>query len=173
MTRGRPHPRPRPVRRHQLRRSDPDAHLVERHGTDGDLRWAIAGRDADKLGDGVADTGADGRADRRRCRRRAATGRRWSRRPRGRLHGRARMRSTARARRRRGRGGHRLLRPDRRAAVDAADDRRPPGRGGGERRPHRPRLRVRLDPVGPRRLVHPAAGRSTGSGALHPDRACA
>jgi short subunit dehydrogenase-like uncharacterized protein len=34
-------------------------YLVGRHGTDGDLRWAIAGRSADKLDAVVADTGAD------------------------------------------------------------------------------------------------------------------
>ena len=33
-------------------------HLVERHGTDGELRWAIAGRDADKLAAVAADSGA-------------------------------------------------------------------------------------------------------------------
>ncbi|NND75878.1 MAG: saccharopine dehydrogenase [Ilumatobacter sp.] len=33
--------------------------LVERHGTDGDLRWAIAGRNADKLDSVAVDTGAD------------------------------------------------------------------------------------------------------------------
>ncbi len=33
--------------------------LVERHGTDGPLRWAIAGRDAAKLDRVAADTGAD------------------------------------------------------------------------------------------------------------------
>ncbi len=33
--------------------------LVERHGTDGDLRWAIAGRDPAKLDRVAADTGAD------------------------------------------------------------------------------------------------------------------
>ncbi len=34
-------------------------YLVDRHGTDGGLRWAIAGRSADKLEVVVADTGAD------------------------------------------------------------------------------------------------------------------
>lgn len=34
-------------------------HLVARHGTDGPLRWAIAGRSASKLADVAADTGAD------------------------------------------------------------------------------------------------------------------
>ena len=34
-------------------------HLVERHGTDGALRWAIAGRDAAKLDAVASDTGAD------------------------------------------------------------------------------------------------------------------
>jgi short subunit dehydrogenase-like uncharacterized protein len=34
-------------------------HLVERHGTDGPLRWAIAGRSADKLRTVAHDTGAD------------------------------------------------------------------------------------------------------------------
>lgn len=34
-------------------------HLVKRHGTDGDLRWAIAGRSAAKLDTVAADTGAD------------------------------------------------------------------------------------------------------------------
>lgn len=33
-------------------------YLVERHGTDGDLRWAIAGRNADKLEAVAAETGA-------------------------------------------------------------------------------------------------------------------
>ena len=33
-------------------------HLVERHGTDGSLRWAIAGRSASKLASVAADTGA-------------------------------------------------------------------------------------------------------------------
>ena len=33
-------------------------YLVERHGTDGELRWAIAGRDPDKLASVAADTGA-------------------------------------------------------------------------------------------------------------------
>jgi short subunit dehydrogenase-like uncharacterized protein len=35
------------------------AHLVERHGTDGPLRWAIAGRSASKLDAVAASTGAD------------------------------------------------------------------------------------------------------------------
>lgn len=35
------------------------AHLVERHGTDGPLRWAIAGRSAEKLAQVSAETGAD------------------------------------------------------------------------------------------------------------------
>jgi short subunit dehydrogenase-like uncharacterized protein len=34
-------------------------HLVARHGIDGPLRWAIAGRSATKLADVAADTGAD------------------------------------------------------------------------------------------------------------------
>ncbi|MEM1332104.1 MAG: saccharopine dehydrogenase NADP-binding domain-containing protein [Actinomycetota bacterium] len=34
-------------------------HLVERHGTDGDVTWAIAGRNAEKLDQVAADTGAD------------------------------------------------------------------------------------------------------------------
>lgn len=34
-------------------------YLVDRHGTDGSLRWAIAGRDASKLDRVAADTGAD------------------------------------------------------------------------------------------------------------------
>ena len=34
-------------------------YLVERHGTDGELRWAIAGRSADKLEQVASDTGAD------------------------------------------------------------------------------------------------------------------
>lgn len=34
-------------------------HLVERHGTDGQIRWAIAGRSAAKLDQVAADTGAD------------------------------------------------------------------------------------------------------------------
>ena len=34
-------------------------HLVERHGVDGSLRWAIAGRSAAKLDQVAADTGAD------------------------------------------------------------------------------------------------------------------
>ena len=34
-------------------------HLVDRHGTDGSLRWAIAGRSAAKLNQVAADTGAD------------------------------------------------------------------------------------------------------------------
>ncbi len=34
-------------------------YLVERHGTDGDLRWAIAGRNAGKLDEVAAATGAD------------------------------------------------------------------------------------------------------------------
>jgi short subunit dehydrogenase-like uncharacterized protein len=34
-------------------------HLVERHGSDGPLRWAIAGRSADKLRSVARDTGAD------------------------------------------------------------------------------------------------------------------
>ncbi|MGH1506476.1 MAG: saccharopine dehydrogenase, partial [Acidimicrobiales bacterium] len=34
-------------------------YLVERHGTDGDLAWAIAGRNADKLAAVAATTGAD------------------------------------------------------------------------------------------------------------------
>jgi short subunit dehydrogenase-like uncharacterized protein len=34
-------------------------HLVERHGTDGRLRWAIAGRDAAKLDAVASETGAD------------------------------------------------------------------------------------------------------------------
>ena len=33
--------------------------LVERIGVDGDVRWAIAGRNADKLREVAADTGAD------------------------------------------------------------------------------------------------------------------
>ncbi len=35
------------------------SHLVGRHGTDGSLRWAIAGRSAAKLAQVAADTGAD------------------------------------------------------------------------------------------------------------------
>jgi short subunit dehydrogenase-like uncharacterized protein len=35
------------------------SHLVARHGTDGPLRWAIAGRSAAKLDQGAADTSAD------------------------------------------------------------------------------------------------------------------
>ena len=35
------------------------AHLVERHGTDGPLRWAIAGRSATKLAEVADSTGAD------------------------------------------------------------------------------------------------------------------
>ena len=35
------------------------AHLVRRHGTDGDLRWAIAGRSASKLDEVARRTGAD------------------------------------------------------------------------------------------------------------------
>jgi len=34
-------------------------YLVERHGTDGELRWAIAGRNADKLRSTAGETGAD------------------------------------------------------------------------------------------------------------------
>ena len=34
-------------------------YLVDRHGTDGDLAWAIAGRNADKLETVAASTGAD------------------------------------------------------------------------------------------------------------------
>lgn len=34
-------------------------HLVDRHGTDGSLRWAIAGRNPAKLDEVAADTGAD------------------------------------------------------------------------------------------------------------------
>src|SRR6478609_8066257 len=34
-------------------------HLVDRHGTTGPLRWAIAGRSAAKLDQVAADTGAD------------------------------------------------------------------------------------------------------------------
>ena len=34
-------------------------YLVERYGADGDVRWAIAGRNADKLGTVAAETGAD------------------------------------------------------------------------------------------------------------------
>ena len=34
-------------------------HLVERHGVDGRLRWAIAGRSADKLDQVARDTGAE------------------------------------------------------------------------------------------------------------------
>ena len=35
-------------------------YLVERHGPDGELDWAIAGRNAAKLDQVAADTGADG-----------------------------------------------------------------------------------------------------------------
>lgn len=35
------------------------AYMTKRHGTDGDLRWAIAGRNADKLATTAAETGAD------------------------------------------------------------------------------------------------------------------
>ena len=35
------------------------AHLVKRHGTNGPLRWAIAGRSAEKLAQVSAETGAD------------------------------------------------------------------------------------------------------------------
>ena len=54
-------------------------------------------------------------------------------------------------------GGHPLRRPHRRGAVRARRDR--PGRRGrpGDGRPHRARLRVRLDPVGP---LRPAARRA-------------
>ena len=34
-------------------------YLVRRHGTDGDLRWAIAGRNPSKLDEVAASTGAD------------------------------------------------------------------------------------------------------------------
>ena len=34
-------------------------YLVERHGTDGDLRWAIAGRNGDKLEAVASSTGAE------------------------------------------------------------------------------------------------------------------
>ena len=63
-----------------------------------------------------------------------------------------------RTRRCRRRGGWRLLRPDRRGAVDASDDRRPPGTGRGDGRSHRPHVWLRLDPVGSWHLVHSAAG---------------
>ena len=52
--------------------------------------------------------------------------------------------------------GDALLRPHRRGALDPPHARPAPGRGRGERRAHRVHLRLRLDPVGPRRLLRPA-----------------
>ena len=117
-------------------------HLVERHGTDGPLRWAIAGRSATKLDAVARSTGADVErivAD-------AAD-----------AHALADLAGATRvvvstvgpyalygspSGRGGGRGGHRLLRPHRRDPVDAGHDRRPPGPGRGVRSPDRARLRV-------------------------------
>jgi short subunit dehydrogenase-like uncharacterized protein len=87
-------------------------HLVARHGTDGDLRWAIAGRDAAKLDRVAASTGADverivADATDSAALRRLTASTRWSCRPSG------RTRCTARRWSRRSRRGHRLLRPHR------------------------------------------------------------
>ena len=51
---------------------------------------------------------------------------------------------------------HRLLRPDRRAAVDPPDDHEVRSRCAQVGRPHRPQLRIRLDPVRPWRAFPPA-----------------
>ena len=56
--------------------------------------------------------------------------------------------------------GTALRRPHRRARVHGPDVRPPPPHGGEVGRAHRPRLRLRLDPAGPRRALHrPAAAR--------------
>ncbi len=62
---------------------------------------------------------------------------------------------------------HRLLRPDRRGAVDPPHDRRPRGRRAQVGRAHRALLRLRLDTLGPRRLVPAAAGPRALRAALH------
>ncbi len=96
------------------------------------------------------------RADRRRARSQCA--RRDREGVEGDLHDRrpvleVRQRSRGRVRGER----HALLRPHRRGALDARDDRPAPRARGAERCAHRPRVRVRLDPVRPR-LLPRAAG---------------
>ena len=62
------------------------------------------------------------------------------------------------ARRRLRRGRHRLLRPHRRGALRAPQHRRQPRDRQPHGRPHRARLRLRLDPERPRRAPHGRGG---------------
>ena len=114
---------------------------------------------AGAAGERVAGRSGPGPDRGRRGRPRRA-GRRRRGRPRGHHHGRA-LRPLWRADRRRlCRRRDRLRRSHRRAGVRRPHVARPPRRGGADRRPPGPLLRLRLDPARPRRLLHgPAVAR--------------
>ena len=151
-------------------------YLFAQFGAHDGLKWALAGRSEQKLAAAAQLARAEGGAlaDRDRGRGRRGRARGTLRPDAGRDLDRGALRAVRRAA---GQGlcrnRHGLLRPDRRGAVDPADD--PRLREGRPQvgRPHRAQLRLRLDPVRPRRAFPAAAGDRALRRAVHARARCA